>query len=67
MEQHTLELSQSLNPDFSIGSGKPEDGQIITPFELALLCGIMVHSMSTFSVDTESSSLSIEWVQEHPI
>jgi hypothetical protein len=67
MQEHVLEFSQTLNPSFSF---KVSDGMrtnLLSAFELSLICGSMVHPASTFSVDTEGTSLRIEWVQEYTI
>jgi hypothetical protein len=67
MQQHTLEFSQTLIPSFNINVSNGETGKPLSTFELSMLCGSMVHPASTFSVDIEGNSLSIEWVQEYPI
>ncbi len=67
MQQHTLELSQTLNPDFSVGNLKHGDEHAITTFELSMLCGSMMHPMSTFSINLDGTALSMEWTQEYTI
>ena len=67
MQKHTLELSQSIDPNFCVGSGESGNPNEITPFELSLLCGAMVHPTLSFSVNNEGTALSIEWEQEFPI
>lgn len=66
MQQHSLELSQTLNPDFSVGRLDRVDRHEMTAFELSLLCGSMVHPMSTFSINFDGTALSMEWMQEYP-
>lgn len=67
MQQHSLELSQTLNPDFNVGRVDHGDTQEMTAFELSVLCGSMVHPMSTFSIDSDGTALSMEWVQKFPV
>jgi hypothetical protein len=67
MQQHALEFSQTLIPSFNIKAPSGEATNSLSAFELSMLCGCMVHPASTFSVDIEGNSLSIEWVQEYPI
>jgi hypothetical protein len=67
MQQHTLELSKTLDPSFNIGEPMRENEQDLSTFELSMLCGTMVHPMASFSINTERTALSIEWVQEYPI
>lgn len=67
MEQHTLELSQTLNPNFRIERPSPPASRNLTSFELSMLCGAMVHPASSFSMSDEGDALSIEWVQEYPV
>ena len=67
MQKHMFELSQTLNPDFSVGGLGQGNGLEMTIFELSMLCGSMVHPMATFSINSDGTALSIEWVQEYPI
>jgi hypothetical protein len=67
MEHHILELSSTLNPSFIIEQPSRQQGHLITPFELSMLCGAMAHPSLTFSVSDEGDALSIEWVQKFPI
>ena len=66
MQQHSLEFSQTLNPDFNVGGLDQGDPHKISAFELSMLCGSMVHPMSTFSINSDGTALSMEWVQEYP-
>ena len=65
MMQHTFELSKSLNPSFDLG--EIGEGAEISMLELSLLCGVMVHLMSTFSIADDGTSLHIEWLQKYPM
>lgn len=67
MQQHTLELSQTLIPGFCAGKINQQSGGEMTAFELSMMCGSMVHRMSTFSISSDGSALSMEWVQKYPI
>ena len=67
MQEHTLELSQTLIPNFHVDVSKPENGPELTAFELSMLCGMMVHPKAAFSIDSDGKALSMEWVQEYPI
>jgi len=67
MKQHTLELSQSLIPDFGVGTQESLGRSELSVFELSMLCGSMVHPMSTFSISSDGTSFSTEWVQKYPI
>jgi len=65
-ELHILQFSGIESVPFMVlKSGETPDA--ISSFELALLTGIQVHANATFSTDTESLALSIEWLQEFPI
>ena len=67
MQEHTLELSQTLIPDFHVDVSKPENGPELTAFELSMLCGMMVHPMAKFRLDSDGKALSMEWAQEFPL
>jgi hypothetical protein len=62
---HLLEISNSCSPCFSIARSESDKSNELSTFELSLLCGVMVHPASTFSVETETSSVSIEWQQDY--
>ena len=65
-ELHILQFSGIESVPFM--ALKPgEKREDISSFELALLTGILVHANATFSTDTETLALSIEWLQEFPI
>ena len=66
MQQHSLELSQTLIPDFCVGEPDRGDRQELTAFEFSMVCGSMVHSMYTFSINSDGTALSMEWIQEYP-
>jgi len=66
-QQHTLELSETLNPDFNIGGPSQGDTGGISMFELGLVCGSMAHPMGQFSTNSEGTALSIEWSQKYPL
>ncbi len=67
MQEHTLELSQTLIPNFHVDVSKPENGPELTAFELSMLCGMMVHPMAKFRLEPDGASLSMEWAQEFPM
>ena len=65
--QHTLELSETINPAFNLGGPSQGDSDEISMFELAMVCGSMVHPMLQFSTNSEGTALSIEWLQKYPL
>ena len=67
MEHYTLELSQSLNPNFRVERPSMPESRKLSSFELAMLCGAMVHPALSFSMSDEGDALSFEWLQEHPV
>jgi hypothetical protein len=67
MQQHALEFSQSLIPSFSVEVSDGKHSNPLSDFELSMLCGVMVHPASSFTIDNEGTSLSIEWAQDYPI
>ena len=66
MQQHSLELAQTLSPDFGVGGQEQRHRHQLTAFQLSMLCGMMVHPNSTFSINLEGTALSMEWVQKYP-
>jgi len=65
MEQYKFEISQSLNPSFTLGEVKLGEEHKITSFELSILCGSMAHPQASVSTDVKGVALSIEWVQNY--
>ena len=41
--------------------------EAISPFELSLLTGMMAHPHSSFTTEPSTSSVQMEWSQEHMI
>ena len=64
MEIYTLEISKSLSPTFDFGD--IGEGSNISEVELAILCGAMMNSVSSFSIDDKGTSLRLEWQQMYP-
>ena len=67
MQQHILELSQTLIPSFSIEVSDAKSSNSLSVFELSMMCGAMVHPASSFTADDDGKSLSVEWIQDYPI
>jgi hypothetical protein len=67
MEMHTLELSNAFNSSSELKNHKHEDDSNVSMLELALLCGAMVHSKSTFSINSDGTSLKVEWSQQYSL
>ena len=67
MQLHALEFSQTLIPSFSVDVSDGKHSNQLSDFELSMMCGVMVHPSSSFTIDNEGTSLSIEWVQDYPI
>jgi hypothetical protein len=67
MQQHILEFSQTLIPSFSVEVSNRKRSNSLSDFELSMMCGVMVHPASSFTIDDDGTSLRIEWVQDHPI
>jgi len=66
-EQHSLDLSQTIDPQFCLGTFFSSERGTITPFEFSMLCGASVHLALAFAVNEDGTSLSVEWVQEYPV
>ena len=64
---HTLEISNSSSPDFTIVRSQGDASDTVSAFELSLFIGVMVHPAFTVSVEESTSSVSIEWYQEYPM
>ncbi len=67
MQQYALEFSQTLIPSFRVEVSDGKLSNQLSDFELSMMCGIMVHPSSSFSIDNDGTSLSIEWAQDYPI
>jgi hypothetical protein len=67
MEYHILELSDSLSPEFVLGNFVSAPSASIMQLEMAMLCGCLVHPMSSFMLGCDGKSLRMEWVQEYPV
>lgn len=67
MGQHSLEFSVGLIPSFAVEVSKNGHSSPFSDFELSMMCGVMVHPASSFSIDDAGESLSIEWAQDYPI
>jgi hypothetical protein len=67
MQQHVLEFSQTLVPTFSVEVSVGNKSNPLSDFELSMMCGAMVHPASSFTIDEDGTSLSIEWTQDYPI
>ena len=67
MGQYLFEFSKSLIPSFAVEVSKDVHSRPFSDFELSMMCGVMVHPASSFSIDDAGESLSIEWAQDYPI
>jgi hypothetical protein len=66
-QHHIFEISKSCSPEFTTKRVNCDFEKPVSAFELSILIGVMVHPAATFSIENDTSSLSIEWYQEYDI
>jgi hypothetical protein len=67
MDHHVFEVSELLGTQSKCEDVHRRFGQEATPLELAILCGSMAHSMSSFTISDDGDCLRLEWVQRYTI
>ena len=67
IQYHTweLQLSEITSSRTLVQISGPDTP--ILPFELSLLMGMMVHPRSSFTTEQLTSSVQMEWLQDHMI
>jgi hypothetical protein len=66
-EHHSLEFSQTIDPNFCLGNFPRTRDGACNPFEFSMVFGATVHMAVTFSISEDGSALRIEWMQEYPV
>jgi hypothetical protein len=64
---HTLEISSSICPGFSIGERPSGSGTRISQRDLALISGSLSHEFGSVEVADDGASLRVEWLQNYPV
>lgn len=64
---HTWEVHVSEITSSQTSVQISAQNEAISPFELSLLMGMMAHPASSFTTEQSTTSVSMEWSQDHTI